>query len=198
MRSVDDLEQTRDELRGRARVILGVSTDAPESRVSLRETLRDSRVTLYPLVGLGGLAVADTFAGYAFSVLTPEISRALGVGIGAIAAVVALKGFASALAPLGVAALAQRPRRALLSIVAGVVWSICTFFTGFVVSLTDLLFILFVDGFSTGSVAALHQPLLLDSYPPAARVRALTYYSATNAAGNVVAPLLVALLTAVM
>jgi ABC-type branched-subunit amino acid transport system ATPase component/sugar phosphate permease len=198
MGTVDELEQARDERRERARAILGVSADAPAASASLRATLRDSRVTLYPLIGLGSLAVADTFAGYAFSVLTPEISRALGVGVGAIAAVVALKGLASALAPLGVAALAQRPRRALLSIVSGVLWSVCTLFTGFVVSLSDLLLVLFVDGFSTGSVAALHQPLLLDSYPPAARVRALTYYSAPNSAGNVAAPLLVALLTAVM
>ena len=193
-----DVERTRDELRDEARALLGVSANAPDQVAPLRQTLRENGLTLYPLAALGALGVADTFAGYAGAVLTPEISRSLGIGIGAITAALALRGFAGAIAPLVAAALAQRPRRAFLAILAGAVWSVCTVFTGFVVSLNDLLFVLFVDGFSTGTVASLHQPLFLDSYPPPARVRALTYYTATNAVGNVIAPLTVAGLTALL
>jgi ABC-type branched-subunit amino acid transport system ATPase component len=51
------------------------------------------------------------------------------------------------------------------------------------------------DGLSTGSVAALHQPLLLDSYPSGVRVRVLSAYQNLNSVGNVLAPLLIALLS---
>ena len=193
-----DVERTRDELRDKARELLGVSASDSHAPAPLRQTLRDHQLTLYPLAAIGALGMADTFATYAFSVLSPEISKSLGIGIGAITAAVALKGFAGAVAPLGAAALAQRPRRAFLALLAGAVWSVCTIFTGFVITLNDLLLLLSIDGFSTGTVSSLHQPLLLDSYPPPARVRALTHYTAINAAGNVIAPLSVAALTALL
>ncbi len=198
MSLVDDVEHTRDTLRAEARELLGVSATESTDVAPLRQTLRDNHLTLYPLAAIGALAMADTFATYAFAVLSPDISKSLGIGIGAIAAVAALKGFAGAVAPLGAAALAQRPRRAFLALLAGAVWSVCTILTGFVITLNDLLFLLSIDGFSTGAVSSLHQPLLLDSYPPLARVRTLTHYTAINAAGNVVAPLSVAALTALL
>src|SRR5207249_10259592 len=60
--------------------------------------------------------------------------------------------------------------------------------------LWGLLFVLVFDGLTTGSVTALHRPLLMDSYPPRARVRALSAYSALGDVGLalVLAPLLVA------
>ncbi len=195
-RLVDDIEQTRDDLRYEARALLGVVADDASKAAPLRATLRAEGLTLYPLAALGSLAIVDTFYGYAFSVLTPEISRSLGIGIGVIAGAVALKGLASALAPLGVAALAQKPRRAFLALVTGALWSVATLFTGFVTATSELMLLLFVDGLSTGGVSALHQPLVLDAHPPPARVRALTAYTGANAAGNVIAPLAVALLAA--
>src|SRR4051812_1220060 len=88
----------------------------------------------------------------------------------------------------------RRPRRALVCIVTAALWAVATLYTGFVTSLWGLAIVLLLDGMSSGSVAALHQPLLIDSYPPQARVRALSYYGAIGAIGNVVAPLLVAVL----
>src|SRR5207302_2879529 len=132
-------------------------------------------------------------------VLAPEISRSLGVGKGAIAGVLALKTLALALAPLPIAALVQKkPRRAVLSVATGMVWSVASVATAFVTNLWSLLGVLWVDGLTSGSVGALHAPLLLDSYPPEARVRALTYYSAAGQTANVVSPLAVALLAGVM
>ena len=54
--------------------------------------------------------------------------------------------------------------------------------------------VLVADGLSTGSVAALHAPLLVDSYPPRARVRVLSGYTALNTIGTILGPLIVALL----
>ncbi|MGH9185497.1 MAG: hypothetical protein ACRD0U_06760, partial [Acidimicrobiales bacterium] len=173
-RLVEDVERTRDQLRDDARELLGVSGDHAAAVAPLRQTLAEHGLTLYPLAALGSLAVVDTFYGYAFSVLAPEISRSLGIGLGAIAGAVAVKGLAGAIAPLALAALAERPRRAFLALITGVVWSICTILTGYVTLIWGLLVLLFIDGLSTGSVASLHQPLLMDSHPPPARVRALT------------------------
>jgi ABC-type branched-subunit amino acid transport system ATPase component/sugar phosphate permease len=192
---VDEVEQTREELRAGAREKLGV-TGETEHMPSLGDVLRIPGVTAYPLLALGVLSVVDTFQSYAFSVLTPEISRALGVGKGAIAGVHALKTLSIALAPLPVAALAQRrARRALLSIISAFVWSAVAISTGLVTLIWGLLLVLILDGLTTGSVQALHRPLLLDSYPPEGRVRALATYQGFNSAGNVIAPLLVAALS---
>jgi ABC-type branched-subunit amino acid transport system ATPase component/MFS family permease len=196
---VDEVEASRDEVRERARSVLGVTGEAGGKPPPVREVLRKYHLGLYPLVAIGLLTVVDQFSGYAFAVLTPDISRALGISKGAIAGVLALKTLAIAIAPLPMAALAQRKaRRAVLCIVTAMAWSVFAMATGFAVSVWGLVLVLIVDGLSTGSVIALHQPLLLDSYPPEARVRVLSGYQGFLALGRVVAPLLVALLSAVV
>src|SRR4051794_6711210 len=149
------------------------------------------------MVALGLLSIVDTFRAYAFAVLAPEISRALGIGKGVIAGVIALKTLAIAIAPLPMAALAQRhARRAFLCVATGVIWSVFAIATGFTTLIWGLMAVLVVDGLSTGSVVALHQPLLLDHYPSEGRVRVLTAYSGAQSLGNVIAPLAVAALAA--
>ena len=189
---IDEVVHTRDELREQARRTLGVTGDGDSP--GLRQTLRDHQLTIYPLAALGVLSIIDLFQSYAFTVLTPEISRALGLSLAAIAAARTVQFLAIAVAPLPMAALAQRrARRALLCIVTGLAWSLITLYTGFVVSLLTLLAVLVLDGLSSGSVLALHPPLLVDSYPPRARVRVLAAYSGFTAAGSIVSPLLVGL-----
>ena len=186
-------EDSRAARRASARALLGVSGTAEKS--PLRPVLREHGLTTYPMVAMGLLAVADIFQAEAFTILTPEISRALGLSLAAIAGARTLAFLAVILAPLPMAALAQsKGRRALLCIVTGIAWSLLTLFTGFASSLLALMAVLVLDGASTGSVAALHPPLLVDSYPPAARVRVLSGYSAFKTLGQVGAPLLVSLL----
>jgi ABC-type branched-subunit amino acid transport system ATPase component/sugar phosphate permease len=190
--AITDIEQTRESLRDEARVRLGVVGD--ESTAPFRKVCREYGLGYYPLVALGLLYMTDGFQSYAFTVLTPEISRTLGVGIAAIAAARSLQGLSIAVAPLPVAWLTQnKARRAMLCLVTGALWSVITLFTGFVTSLLGLVGILFVDGLTTGSITSLHAPLVLDSYHPAARVRAISIYSAAGALGNVASPLLVSL-----
>jgi ABC-type branched-subunit amino acid transport system ATPase component len=192
---VDEVERSREDVRAQARAALGVTLQSGDESPPLRPTLQKYGVGWYPLVALGLLAIVDTFQGYAFSVLTPEISRALGIGKGTIAGVIALKTLAIALAPLPMAALAQRrARRALLCVATAVAWSVVAVATGFAVSVWGLVLVLVVDGLTTGSVTALHPSLLLDSYPAEARVRSLSLYRSADALGNVLAPLAVALL----
>ena len=179
--------------RAAARNTLGVS--GTTEKTPLGPILREHRLTVYPMVALGLLGVVDTFQGYAFSVLTPEISRALGLSLGAIAGARTLAFLAQILAPLPMAAWSQKAgRRAMLCIVTGLAWSVITLFTGFVTSLLALIAVLVFDGFSTGSVVALHPPLIVDSFPPRARVRVLSGYQGIVTLGSVLSPLFVALL----
>lgn len=190
---VDEVEQTREELRDKARATLGVTGD--ENTGKLRGLLRTYDTSVYPLFALGLLSVTDLFQSYAFSVLAPDIARSLGISFGAIAGVAALRGVAVAVAPLPMAWLSQRAaRRALLCLVTAIGWSVLTLYTGLVTSVVGLLLILIADGLSTGSVASLHAPLLMDSYHPTTRVRVVSAYTAITRFGEVVAPLLVALL----
>jgi ABC-type branched-subunit amino acid transport system ATPase component/sugar phosphate permease len=191
--ALDADPETRAGRRTAARATLGVTGTAETE--PLRPVLKEYGVTTYPLVAIGLLAIVDNFQATAFTVLTPEISRALGLSLGAIAGARTLAFLAAILAPLPMAALSQsRGRRAMLCIVTGIAWSLITLYTGFVTSLLALIVVLVADGLSTGSVAALHAPLLVDSYPPRARVRVLSGYTALNTIGTILGPLIVALL----
>jgi ABC-type branched-subunit amino acid transport system ATPase component/sugar phosphate permease len=184
---------TRDE----ARAQLGVTGSMDTT--PLRRVLSTAGVGYYPVFAIGVLAIVDQFQGYAFTVLTPDISAALGIGVGAIAAARAIQTLVNALSPLPMAALSQRKaRRAALCIATGVGWSVVTLFTGVVAGFFTLLVVLALDGLTTGSVAALHYPLLMDSYPPSARVRILARYNACIAFGNVLSPLMVAVLSTIV
>src|SRR5947209_11632056 len=191
--AIRDIEQTRDALRDSARATLGVVGD--EQTASFRTLVRRHGLSYYPMVALGLLLITDSFQVYAFTVLTPDISRTLGISVAVIAASFSLQRIAIAVAPLPVAALSQqKARRAMLCIVTGFVWSLITLFTGFVTSALGLLAILMLDGLTTGSVTALHTPLVMDSYHPEARVRAVSGYNAIGTFGYFASPLLVALL----
>ncbi|HVF20489.1 MAG TPA: MFS transporter [Mycobacteriales bacterium] len=190
---VEEVASTREALRGAARRTLGVTGEPDADR--LGPILRENGVTLYPLVVLGVLAIVDTFQGYAFRVLAPEISRTLGISAGAFAGLLSLEFLAAGVAPLLLAGMVRnRPRRALLSVLTAAAWALATLVTGFAIATSGLLLVLLADGFTSGSVGALHQPLLMDSYPPPARVRVLSFYNALAVGGTVFAPLTVALL----
>ncbi|MCA1705392.1 MAG: MFS transporter, partial [Actinobacteria bacterium] len=106
---------------------------------------------------------------------------------------------ALSLAALPMAAYVQnRPRRHLVALVGAFAWGAATLFTGFVSGLIGLLVVLLIDGMSTGSVQSVHQPLVMDSYPPAVRVRALSFYGGANVLTGVIGPLLVAGLTGIL
>src|SRR5487761_1728770 len=196
-RLVDGVVATRELLRERARATLGV-TGGTET-ASFRVLRARHGLAVYPLVALSILSIVDTFQGYAFTVLTPDISRALGVGIGAISGAIALKTLAVSVAPLPIAWLSQhRGRRAMLCLVTGLAWSLLTLFTGFVTALIGLIGVLVADGLSTGSVTALHVPLIMDTFHPETRVRAISVYTSAGFLGNVGAPLLVALFAGVL
>ena len=196
---VDGIAETRERLRDDARRTLGVTGEGGDDPPPLRQALSESGASIYPLTALGALSIVDTFQGYAFTVLTPEISSTLGISVGSIALLITLKTLALAVSPLPVAALVQKtPRRAAVILFMSVVWGLVTLSAGFATGLWFLAVVLVLDGLTTGGAAALHQPLLVDHYPPSVRVRVLSAYRSFDSLGNVLAPLLVALLAGLL
>ncbi|MBI4729973.1 MAG: MFS transporter [Acidobacteria bacterium] len=191
--AIAEFEKLREHIRGSARAALGIT--GVQGVPPLRETVRHAGVGWYPLAALGLLVIVDEFQGYGFFVLGPEISRTLGISAGMLAALVALKTVAMTLAALPMAALVQRRAgRNTVAVTTAFAWSVATMFTGFVAGAWGLLLVMLADGASSGSVNAVHAPLVVDSYPPAARVRVLVAYRSFAQTGNITAPLLVALL----
>ncbi|HVF76453.1 MAG TPA: MFS transporter [Acidimicrobiales bacterium] len=193
--ALDEIEQTRDELRSAARSALGVEGTGEGEPEKLNTILKRHGVSRYPLVTISLLAVIDTLHGWGFVVLAPEISSSFGLSVGAVAAVLTLKNFAHAVAPLPAAALTRKPRRALLAVGNAIGFSLAGTATAFVTGVWGLLGVGTIDGLTSGASQALHTPLMMDSHPPSARVRALTVYQVGLQAANVIAPLLVAILT---
>ncbi len=165
----------------------------------LGQLLAARGLSLYPLSALASLSLIDTFQGQAFTVLTPDISTDLGLTTAAAGAAIAVKTLASSLSPMPIALFSQRPGwRIRMVLVTGVTWSLLTLFTGFAGSAAALILLLALDGLSTGSVTALHPPLIMEYYPPDVRVRVMSIHSSAQFVGNVVAPLLVAILSSAL
>jgi ABC-type branched-subunit amino acid transport system ATPase component/MFS family permease len=188
-----DAAQQRLHVIGRAAV--GVTKDGTAQR--FRDAMAGSGAGWYPLTALGLLVVVNQFQDYGFFVLGPEISRALSISAGGLAALAAIKALSLTLATLPISAAVQRrARRAFIAITTAFVWGVVTLATGLVRSWIALLLVLVIDGATSGSVAAVHVPLLVDSYPPSVRMRVLAWYRGADGLGSIVAPLLVGVCTA--
>ena len=191
---IDQAEVSTDALRAAGRAAMGVTGD--DVKESLRSAVRRSRAGWYPLLAIGLLAVIDTFQLYAYVTLAPDISQTLGISRTAVTMILVLDQLAIVLASFAVAGLVQRvPRRGVVASTTGIAWSVLTLVTGLVTSIWHLGGVMIGNGVASGSVHAVHKPLLLDTYPPAARVRVLSAYQVFTVAGGILSPALVALLT---
>jgi len=193
---VEAIQARRASRRAEARTRLGVlGPRATGDLPPLRELVSKHRLSWYPLIALGLVAVGDTLQRFGFTVLTPDISRTLGISKGTIAGVIAIQGLATALLPLPLAAAVQGSRRRAQVVVGmGVLAGVFAVATGVVTSVWGLVAVLMVGGLGIATTHTLHHPLLFDIYPPEARVRVLTRHQGFESAGNVIGPLLVAVL----
>ena len=190
--TVAHLDEVRAEMRGQARAMLGIGV-APHRQGSLRSALRGTGSRWYPLLALGALVIVDRAQSFAVYVLGPEMARGTGVTQTQLAGLIALKTLALALAALPIAAAVEgRPRRAAIAIAAGVLWAVATVGTSLTITVWGLLVVFLLDGISSGAVAAVHHPLLVDSYRPEVRMRVVSAYEAIASAGVLISPVVVA------
>ncbi|WP_433355730.1 MFS transporter [Microtetraspora malaysiensis] len=190
---MNDPSRSADPLsRQDARAVLGVTGGKGDTAPLLR-TLREHGVGLSFMAALTVLAVVDNFQTQAFGVLAPEVAASFGMNAGSLSGIVAAQGVAAGLAPFAVAVLLRRyPHRVRLAVGTGFAWSLTTLFTGSVVGPVSLAALMVLNGASTGTVALLHPPLLMDAYPPAARMRVMSLYSASSPLAGILAPLVIA------
>jgi ABC-type branched-subunit amino acid transport system ATPase component/sugar phosphate permease len=191
--AIEVVERRGRELRSSGRSAFGVTGD--EHAPGFRQAMRASGVGMYPLFAVGTLFIVDQFQAVAFGTLSPEISRTLGLSIGAIAALSNLRSLAVNVAALPTAGLVQRvPRRAAVAVITAFLWAVVTLTTGFVAGALALALVLVADGLSSGSVGAVHAPLLFDIYPPETRARVMSGYTAFSYAALILSPAFVSLL----
>ena len=165
----------------------------------LTDEVARSGVGWYPAGAIGLLGMVDQFQGQALIVLTPEVSRSLGIPPAALAGILMLSFLTFMLAGLPIASFVGRHgRRGLISVLTGLGWSLTTIGTTFVGNGVGLTAITMADGATSGSVNALHPALLADSYPTGLRVRMQALYHAMDGMGRVIGPLLVAGLTSIV
>ncbi len=177
---VEDLAAERTRLRGEARELLGVtgSDEAAAEAAAGAARTAASATTRWPRSGT--LSIVDSLQGYAFTVLTPEISRSLGIGPRHDRAAARAQDAGARRSPRcrrprscsrsraarWSSSSGRRPGRSRPSTPASrpgrCCWPRCSL----------------LDGLSTGSANTLTQPLLMDSYPPPARVRVFSYVTA--------------------
>ncbi len=196
--AVAQVEESRTELREKARKVLGITGEEKEKPPPLRPILKRTGVGWYPLTALGAIVVVNNFQGLAFIVLGPDIALSLGLSKATISLLVALNSAAGFAAALFFAAYVQnRPRRAMLVITAVFIWGVVGLGTGFVVGLLGMVLVRMLDGVTSSANYALDQPLLMDTYPPEGRVRALSYYQAFSVSQQIFPPLAIAILAGV-
>jgi ABC-type branched-subunit amino acid transport system ATPase component len=196
--AVEELGAAADRLRASGREALGV-TGTGAGLASLRETFTATGVGIYPAFALGLLVAVDQLQTTALTILGPEITGSLGIARPAFALVLVVKTLVVTVAALPFAALVQRrARRAKVCIITAFAWAALTATTGFVVSIWGLFFIALAAGAATGSVRSVHEPLLLDSYPPPARVRVMSFYRTFDNVGEIVGPLAIVICTVLL
>ena len=167
---VDDRPADQAEAIRRGREAIGITGEV--NTESLRHALKRHKLGVYPVIALGLLAFADGFQGLVTSVMTPEIGRALGISPSGMVVIGLLKNLALAASAAIFAAIAGRwAIRGFLAIATGFGWTIITLLTGFTRTPAQYAAVNIADGATSGTVATVHLPLLLDHYPPDMRNR---------------------------
>ncbi|MHB8464968.1 MAG: MFS transporter [Acidimicrobiales bacterium] len=155
---------------------------------------------LYPVVALSLVALLDGLQIMGLLLLAPGVNAAIAAGIGRGPAVWGFQTQLQLLATIAGAAMmaalvhrADRPIRGSATWIAALAWGGSLALAAFVV--LDhwwLIVAVVVGGLCAGCAHALHRPLLVESYPPGQRLRALCAYTAGLAGGTAVAALIVA------
>lgn len=176
-----------------------MSADDAGRMPPLSEVVDRSGVGWYPLVALGGLAVMGVVGGQALVVLLPDIARTSGIGPGGLSLILIGRSLLAALVALPLAGLVQRRAiRVLLAVSGAAVVAVLTMTMALSAHSVELIVVLLAAGAAGAVIAVCHQPLVIEYYPPAGRVRALAMLAGFRGVGQVTAPLLVGLLATVV
>ena len=190
----DDLRSFVDSTLAAARDEAGTGGQVDKRR--LFQLLKDEKISAYPLFAILALGVADALASSASSVLSPDIARTFGLTPQFFTSLALIGQVLSFLVPLAVARFVQNvPRRALVLLVGQAAWCIFTGLQGLAVSAAMLMGLSVLDRATSAAHSTVSGPLLIDLYPPAVRVRVVSFLSSGAIVAGLVATGVVAILT---
>ena len=158
-----------------------------DEQLSLGDAVRAGGATT--LVAVGFAQMVDGIDNAVMAVLAPDIQETLGVSDTVLGAIGGAFGVLFLLGSIPLSTLADRRPRKLIAAVSMAVWGVVVFLTGLVQSAFWLFIARLGTGISQSYALPVNAPLLMDTYPIAARSRVFAAYGGFNLAGRVVAPL---------
>jgi len=190
-------EERRAGERGAAEVVLpddllpGVGGDVGDGdgdgAMSLRDALRAGGATT--LVAVGAARVVDALDNTALAVLAPDIKASLGVSDAVMGAIGGAFGVLFLLGSIPVSTLADRHPRKLVAAASMALWAVLVAATAVVQNAFWLFVARLGTGISQSYALPVNAPLLIDTYPIAARSRVFAAYGSFEISGRVLAPL---------
>ena len=194
--AVDQLEERQKQLRVDGRAALGVTPEADRHLRSLRDVVSEAEAGWYLLVALTVLAALDEASASILGAIGPDVSKGLGVSPAAFSAITAQRHtFVGLIALLFAYMFYHRHRRSFIAKQLGAAYG-ASFIFGSLVTWSPA-FVPVAGGAGGGGAAiyAAHRPMIVDAYPPAGRVRALSFHRGGAVLGGILAPGLVAALS---
>jgi ABC-type branched-subunit amino acid transport system ATPase component/sugar phosphate permease len=182
-RAREDGESEREEVVLPDDLLPGVG----DSTMSLRSAVRTGGATTLAAVGFARLI--DGFDNTALSILAPDIQESLGASDAVMGAIAGAFGVLFLLGSIPLSTLADRHPRKVIAAVSMSLWSAVVFATGLVQTAFWLFMARLGTGISQSYALPVNAPLLMDTYPIAARSRVFAAYGSFEIVGRVAAPL---------
>jgi ABC-type branched-subunit amino acid transport system ATPase component len=187
----DQVERQRHGGRG----FLGVGT-ASKSHRSLAAAISESGAGWYALLALGLFAALDQATGYIISAVGPNVSSSLGVSASTFTMIATQRQTLVGLTALNFAYIFyKRSQRAQLSKNFAVQYAGILVVASLITWVPAFAFVIGGVGAGAAVVWAAHRPMVMDAYPPDARVRALSFHGGAAVVGAIVGPALVVVLS---
>lgn len=135
----------------------------------MRRWLGDQPVL--PIGVLAGLNLVDEFDRIAYATLTPEIRDAFGTSDAVINTIATLSAVMILVTAIPTGRATDRYSRVRLSLVAALLWAICSALTGVVPTIALLIVVRLLSGVGRNANEVVHPSLISDLYEPASHPR---------------------------
>ena len=170
--------------------------DGEDRLPSLSAIIAESGAGWYALVALSLFAALDQATGYVMSTLGPDISNSIGVPESVFSMLATQRQIVVGLTALQFASIFYKRRhRARLAKQFGFQYGGALIAGSFVTWSPAMSGVVGSLGAGTAVIDAAHRPLIMDMYPPSARLRALSFHTGAGVVGAVVATASVAVLS---
>jgi ABC-type branched-subunit amino acid transport system ATPase component len=171
-------------------------TGGTVDRRRLFRLLSDEGLSPYPMFALLALGVGNSLGASAASITSPDIARTFGLTPEFFTTLSLVGQVLSFAIPLLVARFVQnKARRALVVLVTQGAWCLLTGVHGLVTTVAALMLINILDSVTTSAQGTVANPLMVDLYPPAVRVRVVSFLASSTIVTGLVATGFTALLT---